>query len=130
MILLFDTAPMDGIGVRLLATEGEQHRALIGKDIDRIAAPGRDIDEPQCRRRTRTLVGRIHQCEREPFSFSHLVLLMPDHLRALGQPVDDEIDRARFDAGPQSLGGDSAFAQREVVCKNLDAGLGKLGQDG
>ena len=50
---------------------------------------------------------------------------MPDHLRTLGQPVDDEIERARFDAGLQSLGGNSAFVQREMVCKNLGAGLGK-----
>ena len=52
-----------------------------------------------------------------------LSFLMPNRLRALGQSVDHDIEGGRLDAGLQSIRGNPALAQREVVREDLDAGL-------
>src|SRR5437762_14283365 len=45
MVLLFDIAAVHRVGVRLLGGKRLQYRALIGEDIDVVAAPGGEIDE-------------------------------------------------------------------------------------
>src|SRR6266705_4064685 len=43
MVLLFDIAAMHRVGVRLLRSEWLQYRALVGEDVDVVAALGREI---------------------------------------------------------------------------------------
>src|SRR6516225_3410759 len=101
MVFLLDIAAVHRVGVRLLAAEGEQYRALVSKNIYRVAAPDRDIDESQCRRRTGALIGRVHQREGEGFPLGHTALLMPDRLRPNARspsrppPVGRSRDQAR-----------------------------------
>src|SRR3546814_9775884 len=47
MVLLFDRASVHGVGVRLLQGERHRNRALVGKDVDVVATPHGDIDQPE-----------------------------------------------------------------------------------
>src|SRR5262245_14313370 len=71
MVLLLDVARVHRIGVRLLRGEGLKHRALIGKDVDLVAAPRRDIDQTQGCGRARSLIGSVHDGDRDRPFVSH-----------------------------------------------------------
>src|SRR5205807_5107730 len=71
MVLLLDIAAVHRVGVRLLRAERLQYRALIGEDIDVVAALGRQIDQPQRRRRAPALVGRVHDRDGDGLLVSH-----------------------------------------------------------
>src|SRR5215469_485105 len=60
MVLLLDIAAMHRIRMRRLRGKRLQHSALIGEDVDIVAAPRREIDEPQGRCRARGLIRRVH----------------------------------------------------------------------
>src|ERR1700751_3111305 len=74
MVLLLDAAAMYRVRMRRLRGEGLQDRTLIGEDFDVVAAFGGEIDQPQGRRRTRVLVGRVHDRDRNGLFVSHDVL--------------------------------------------------------
>src|SRR5215472_17581629 len=71
MVLLLDAAAMHRVGMRRLSGKGLQYRALVGEDVDVVAALGREIDQPQRRRRSRVLVGCVHDRNRDGLFVGH-----------------------------------------------------------
>src|SRR5215471_2616232 len=59
MVLLLDTAAMHRIRMRRLRGKRLQHSALISEDVDVVATPRREIDQPQGRCRARGLIRRV-----------------------------------------------------------------------
>ena len=53
---------------------------------------------------------------------------MPERLAAVGELVDDDVERRRGDAGGETARGDRPLAQREVVGEHLDPGPGDRGE--
>src|SRR5215831_1415157 len=71
MVLLLDTAAMHRVCMRRLRSEGLQYRPLISEDVDVVTALGREIDQPQGRRRTCALIWRIHDGNSDGLRIGH-----------------------------------------------------------
>src|SRR3546814_5725805 len=89
MVLLFDRASVHGVGVRLLQGERHRNRALVGKDVDVVATPHGDIDQPESSGAAGALIRRIHDGDGQCLLVSHGFLLMPEGFATVGERSEE-----------------------------------------
>src|SRR3546814_1293838 len=95
-----------GVGVRLLQGERHRNRALVGKDVDVVATPHGDIDQPESSGAAGALIRRIHDGDGQCLLVSHGFLLMPEGFATVGELVNDHLERCCLDAWNQCVRGD------------------------